>query len=76
MIVYVFVHRGDFHPLRWSNISRGLTWDILKLSIPAALATIVMMFGFALFTKIVERRSTRAWSKPSTARPRPTSSRS
>lgn len=53
MLVYVFLHRGDFHPIRWSNISKGLTWDMMKLSIPAALATIVMMFGFALFTKIV-----------------------
>jgi len=53
MLVYVFLHRSDFHPIRWSNISRPLTWDMMKLSIPAALATIVMMFGFALFTKIV-----------------------
>ena len=53
MLVYVFLHRSDFHPIRWSNISKGLTWDMMKLSIPAALATIVMMFGFALFTKIV-----------------------
>ena len=53
MLVYVLLHRSDFHPVRWSNIARGLTWDMVKLSIPAALATIVMMFGFALFTKIV-----------------------
>jgi putative MATE family efflux protein len=53
MLVYVFLHRRDFHPIRWSNIARPLTWDMMKLSIPAALATIVMMFGFALFTKIV-----------------------
>jgi MATE family multidrug resistance protein len=53
MLVYVSLHRSDFHPIRWSNIARPLTWDMMKLSIPAALATIVMMFGFALFTKIV-----------------------
>jgi MATE family multidrug resistance protein len=53
MMVYVVLHRNDFQPGRWSNISRGLTWDMVKLSFPAALATIVMMFGFALFTKIV-----------------------
>ena len=53
MMVYVFAHREDFHPLRWVNIARGLTWDMVKLSFPAAVATIVMMFGFALFTKIV-----------------------
>lgn len=51
MMVYVFAHREDFHPLRWVNIARGLTWDMVKLSFPAAIATIVMMFGFALFTK-------------------------
>jgi multidrug resistance protein, MATE family len=53
MLGYVFAHRNDFHPIRWANIARGLTWDMMKLSIPAAIATIVMMFGFALFTKIV-----------------------
>ena len=29
-----------------------MTWDILKLSIPAAAATIAMMIGFGLFTKV------------------------
>jgi putative MATE family efflux protein len=53
MLFYVFAHRADFHPIRWKNIARGLTWDMVKLSFPAAIATIVMMFGFALFTKIV-----------------------
>jgi putative MATE family efflux protein len=53
MLVYVYFHRGNFLPVRWSNISRTLSWDMVKLSFPAAIATIVMMFGFALFTKIV-----------------------
>jgi MATE family multidrug resistance protein len=53
MFVYVFLHRDDFHPGRWKNVARGLTWDMVKLSFPAAIATVVMMFGFALFTKIV-----------------------
>lgn len=53
MLVYAFLHRDDFKPVRWANVSRGLTWDMVKLSFPAAIATIVMMFGFALFTKIV-----------------------
>jgi putative MATE family efflux protein len=53
MLLYVYLHRGSFLPVRWSNISRSLTWDMVKLSFPAAIATIVMMFGFALFTKIV-----------------------
>lgn len=52
MIFYALRERGRFRPLRWSNLSRSLTWDILKLSIPAALATIVMMVGFGMFTKV------------------------
>lgn len=52
MIFYASRERARFQPVRWSNLSRSLTWDILKLSIPAALATIVMMVGFGLFTKV------------------------
>lgn len=52
MIYYGGRERSRFDFVRWSNISRKLTWDILKLSIPAALATIVMMIGFALFAKV------------------------
>lgn len=52
MIFYASRERARFQPVRWSNISRSLTWDILKLSIPAALATIVMMVGFGMFTKV------------------------
>ncbi len=53
MLIYVVLYRADFLPMKWANISRALTWDMVKLSFPAAVATIVMMFGFALFTKIV-----------------------
>jgi multidrug resistance protein, MATE family len=52
MIFYGMRERPKFDFLRWSLISRKLTWDILKLSIPAALATIVMMVGFGLFAKV------------------------
>ena len=55
MVLYAAQLRSRFHPARWSNLSRGLTWDILKLSIPAAVATAVMMFGFGLFSRIVGR---------------------
>jgi MATE family multidrug resistance protein len=55
MIFYAARERTKYQPVRWSNISRSLTWDILKLSIPAALATIVMMVGFGLFTKVAGR---------------------
>ena len=52
MIFYGMRERPKFDFLRWSLISKSLTWDILKLSIPAAAATIVMMLGFGLFTKV------------------------
>ncbi len=58
MIAYVIVldrRAGDgakFHAFRWANVSKTLVWSILKLSIPAALATIVMMAGFSRFTKV------------------------
>lgn len=52
MLFFAARERGRFHPVRWANISKSLTWDVLKLSIPAALATVVMMVGFGLFTKV------------------------
>ena len=52
MILYASRERHRYHPVRWSNLSRKLTWDILKLSIPASVATVVMMFGFLLFVRI------------------------
>jgi putative MATE family efflux protein len=53
MLGYAWAYRTEYAPLRWSNLSRRLTWDMLRLSIPAAAATIVMMLGFGLFTRIV-----------------------
>jgi Na+-driven multidrug efflux pump len=53
MLIYAARVRSVFRPIRWSNLSGRLTWDILKLSIPAGLATVVMMFGFALFSRVV-----------------------
>jgi putative MATE family efflux protein len=55
MLFYAARERARFQPVRWSNVSRKLTWDILKLSIPAAAATIVMMVGFGMFTKVAGR---------------------
>jgi Na+-driven multidrug efflux pump len=52
MIFFAGRERARFHFVRWSNLSKRLTWDILKLSIPAAMATVVMMVGFGLFTKV------------------------
>jgi len=55
MVIFAGRERERFKPVRWANISKSLTWDILKLSIPAALATIVMMVGFGLFAKVAGR---------------------
>ncbi len=57
LIMVFFAVRGrvKFPFLRRSLLSRALTWDILKLSIPAALATIVMMVGFGLFSLVAAR---------------------
>lgn len=52
MLFYVVRERARFSFLERSSLSRALTWDILKLSIPAALATIVMMVGFGLFAQV------------------------
>jgi MATE family multidrug resistance protein len=55
MVIYAAQYGPRFKPLRWSNLSRGLTWDILKLSVPGGLAVVVMMFGFLLFSAVVGR---------------------
>jgi MATE family multidrug resistance protein len=55
MIAYAAFYGRRFRPLRWSNLSRSLTWDILKLSIPGGAAVVVMMFGFLLFSGVVGR---------------------
>ena len=51
MIAYAAMVRSDYHPVRWSNLSRKVTGSILGLSIPAAAATIIMMLGFGLFAR-------------------------
>lgn len=53
MVLYAMLVRRDYRPMRWANLSRGVSWSILKLSIPAAAATVVMMLGFGLFTRAV-----------------------
>lgn len=53
MLVYVFRLSPHYEAFQRKHLSTKLTWSILKLSIPAALATIVMMAGFALFASIV-----------------------
>jgi multidrug resistance protein, MATE family len=55
MVIYAAQYGKKYRPLRWSNLSRALTWDILKLSIPGGAAVVVMMFGFLLFSGVVGR---------------------
>jgi putative MATE family efflux protein len=55
MLYYVWRARNQFRPMQLSKLSGRLTWNILKLSVPAGIATAVMMFGFGLFEKIVNR---------------------
>jgi putative MATE family efflux protein len=48
-------YRTRFRPFTTSKLDWKLIWPILKLSIPSALATIVGMIGFYLFTLIANR---------------------
>lgn len=54
MLGYAWMLRDVYRPVRWANLSRSLTWTILKLSIPAALATVTMGLGFLLFQKAAD----------------------
>jgi putative MATE family efflux protein len=55
MALYATLVRHDYRPMHWPNLSRRLSWSILKLSIPAGAATVVMMIGFGLFARAAGR---------------------
>jgi Na+-driven multidrug efflux pump len=61
MAVYALLpeYRG-FHPFDPRRISKALTRDILRLSVPSAVATVAVMSGFALFVGIVGKLDERA----------------
>jgi Na+-driven multidrug efflux pump len=46
-------YRVNFRPFDLTQLARGLMRDILRLSVPSAIATIAVMSGFALFSGIV-----------------------
>ena len=46
-------YRIDFRPFDLKRVARPLMMDILRLSVPSAIATIAVMSGFALFSGIV-----------------------
>jgi len=48
-------YRRTFAPFGLKKLSKSLTRDILKLSVPSAIATIAVMSGFALFAMIVSK---------------------
>lgn len=48
-------YRGTFEPFQRVKLNKALTWDILRLSIPGAIATVAVMSGFALFSMIVSQ---------------------
>lgn len=48
-------YRQRFQPFAMGSVSRRATWDILRLSIPSAVATVAVMTGFALFSTIVSQ---------------------
>jgi putative MATE family efflux protein len=52
MLFYVALVRREYRPVRVSNLSAKLTWQIVKLSLPAAAATAIMMVGFSRFAWI------------------------
>lgn len=46
-------YRKVFKPFAWSQRRRELGWEILRLSVPGAIATVAVMSGFGLFSAIV-----------------------
>ena len=60
MILYAAMLRTEYQPLRLRNLSRKLTLAILKLSVPAAAATVIMMLGFGLFARTAGQLDARA----------------
>jgi len=54
VLIYARAVKSEFSLFRRVSLSARLTWNILRLSVPAALATIAMMVGFGLFRKVVE----------------------
>ena len=46
-------YRINFRPFDLTRVVRGVMLDILRLSVPSAVATVAVMSGFALFSGIV-----------------------
>jgi len=65
LIGWAFVPKiiSRFQPFDLRKWSPKIAWDILKLSIPGGVATIVVMTGFLLFAMIVSRLDTLTGAK-------------
>ena len=55
VLAFTLPERVRFSPYRRSNLSWSLTKDLLKLSLPAAASTVVMMVGFGAFSRVAGR---------------------
>lgn len=55
MLAFLVGELPRYRPFALAKLSPKLMWSILRLSVPAALATTVMMLGFGTFTKFVGR---------------------
>jgi len=57
MVLWILAPRylRDHRPFDFARLSRPLVTDILRLSIPSAVATLAVMSGFALFSMIVSQ---------------------
>ncbi|HEY1693201.1 MAG TPA: MATE family efflux transporter [Polyangiaceae bacterium] len=64
MGLYAWAARSDYHPMRIVNVSGKTIWALLKLSVPAAVATLVMMGGFAGLAHTVSMLDARAVGEP------------
>ena len=55
MVIWAMLshYRINFRPFDVARVVRGLIMDILRLSVPSAVATVAVMSGFALFSGIV-----------------------
>jgi multidrug resistance protein, MATE family len=52
-------YRNVYRPFSLAKLDRGITGAILKLSIPSAVATVAIMTGFMLFSKIASELDAR-----------------
>jgi putative MATE family efflux protein len=57
MVVWALqgTYRNKYGPFAFGKLDRGIIGSILRLSVPSAVATVAVMTGFALFSKIVSR---------------------